>query len=126
MRKVQEHTAEISSLEIDILHAETRCRDALRLAESLRLSREGVAQAVGMAIRRRCGGMLAAATGRGGESALRWCFWGWARVARGGDAATTTRARRLAGEEELRRVTEQLRGTVEQSTNAESERDEHR
>lgn len=100
--------SEIKSLEADLLGAEMRCRDERRRNEALRNSREQVAESAMTATRRR-GGVARAAQDRGAP-ALQWCFWGWARVARGGNVAMASRERRVELEKELTRVKERVHG----------------
>ena len=53
------------------------------------------------------GGVARAAQDRG-FPALQWCFWGWARVARGGVVSMASRERRVELEKELERVREKV------------------
>ncbi|CAM9600055.1 unnamed protein product [Laminaria digitata] len=116
-RRQEEHSSEIKSLETDLLGAEIRCRDERRRNEALRDSRERVAESAVMATRRR-GGVATAAQDRG-SPALQWCFWGWARVARGGNIAMASRARRVG-------IVKELAHAKERAHVAETELVQHR
>lgn len=123
-RRQDEHVSEVQALEEDLRKAEGRCRDTRRRCEALRDSRETVAELVATACRRRWG--MAAAAEERGAPALQWCFWGWARVTRGGDAAVMTRTKRVEAEVELPSVKERLREASERATGAENDRDQFR
>lgn len=131
-RQQQEHASEVASLETDLHGAETRLRDSRRRVDLLRDSREAAVELAASAYRRRRQGTMIAAAASGGEGerdgdalVQRWCFWGWARVARGGRAAVTKRARRAEAEKELPGVREMLSAAVERARGAEAERDRH-
>lgn len=138
-RRQEEHASEVASLEADLHGAESRCRDARRRLDLLRQSRETVTELAVTAYRRRQRGItiiaaLTAAEEEGGEqgdgaSALlvqRWCFWGWARVARCGSEAVARKERRAEAEKELPGVREMLSAAVERARRSEAERDRHR
>lgn len=122
-RLQKDHASDVLSLEKDLHGAEARCRDARQRNDALRDSRAAVAEAIAIAGRRRGG--LAAAAGERGDPALQWCFWGWARLARGGFAARATRARRIEAEKELQGVREMRQALVERARGAETERDRY-
>lgn len=123
-RQKEEHLSEVASLEKGLRDAENRCRETRRSNDALRDSRERVADTVATASRRR-GGVAAAAEERGGR-ALQWCFWGWSRLARQGDAAMERRAARVETEQKLPGVGEMLQAAKEKARGAEAERDRHR
>lgn len=123
-RRQKEHNSEVTSLEADLSGIKARCRDMHRRNEMLRNSREGVADAVAVACRRR--GCVATAVEERGASILRWCFWGWARVAWGECAATATRVRRIEAESELTTMKDILQASIEKLRGAENERERYK
>lgn len=56
---------------------------------------------------------------------VRWCFWGWARVAQGGYAAVAKKARRVEAEKELTGARELLLAADENARRAEAEHKQH-
>ncbi|CAM9617578.1 unnamed protein product, partial [Ectocarpus fasciculatus] len=132
-RQKEEHASEVASLEADVQGAETRCRDARRRLDALRDSRETVSRLAVKACWRRHQGMVIAGAAveeekPGGDApalVVRWCFWGWARVAQGGWAAVAKKARRAEAEKELTGAMELLSAAEENARRSEAERNQH-
>ncbi|CAM9589536.1 unnamed protein product, partial [Ectocarpus sp. 4 AP-2014] len=132
-RQQEEHASEVASLEADVQWAETRCRDARRRLDALRDSRETVSRLAVKACWRRHQGMVIAGAAveeekPGGDAStlvVRWCFWGWARVAQGGCTAVAKKARRVEAEKELTGARELLLAAEENARRAEAEHNQH-
>ncbi|CAN0294888.1 unnamed protein product [Ectocarpus sp. 12 AP-2014] len=132
-RQQEEHASEVASLEVDVQGAETRCRDARRRLDALRDSRETVSRLTVKACWRRHQGMVIAGAAAeeekpGGDASalvVRWCFWGWARVAQGGCAVVAKKVRRVEAEKELAGARELLLAADENARRAEVEHNQH-
>ncbi|CBJ48389.1 hypothetical protein Esi_0002_0169 [Ectocarpus siliculosus] len=132
-RQQEEHASEVASLEADVQGAETRCRNARRGLDALRDSRETVSRLTVKACWRRHQGMVIAGAAAeeekpGGDASalvVRWCFWGWARVAQGGCTAVAKKARRVEAEKELAGARELLLAADENARCAEAEHNQH-
>ncbi|CAB1117240.1 unnamed protein product [Ectocarpus sp. CCAP 1310/34] len=113
--------------------AETRCRDARRRLDALRDTRETVSRLTVKACWRRHQGMVIAGAAAeeekpGGDASalvVRWCFWGWARVAQGGCTVVAKKARRVEAEKELTGARELLLAADENARRAEAEHNQH-
>lgn len=111
------------AFEADLLSARRYLGDYRDQIDALRRSRDGVSEVVAKAVHR---SGVAAIVEKRGDSLLKWCFWEWARLARSGNAATATRARRKEQESLLQNVKDQLSTAVARAEEAEKERDTFR